>query len=363
MSAKKKSDSAVTPIPSAVTEQLKLVKSEGALQPLTVVRMDTVEPEEIEWLWKPFIARRKLTAMTGEEGIGKSWITCALASIVSNGGWFPNCPEKRTNRENVLILASEDGVRDTLKPRLTSVGADQQRVFTVTDHFSLSDVGIMRFHNLVSEYRPALVIIDPFFSYLTGGLNINLSTEIRPITSKLAGIAEEYNSAFLLVRHVGKTKGLGDARSAGLGSIDFRAVCRSELLVGKDPDHERRGAIVQIKNNLEEFGKAVGYEIREGKLLFMETELTAGAILSSVKSEDDRNAQAEAIAFLREALRDGAVSAIEVKKEASQVGISEQQLRTARAKLGIEVYKRGNVFGKNQKWYWRIKEASSGEDV
>ncbi len=354
----------ITLIPKTVIEQLRLVKSQdtGALQPVGVVRMDTVEVEPIEWLWQPFIARKKLTAMTGEEGVGKSWITAALASIVSHGGWFPNCAETRVEAETVLFLAAEDGIADTLKPRLNAVGANQSRVFVVTDYFSFDELGLLRFYNLVAELRPALVIIDPFFSYLEDNLNINLSTAIRPITSKLARIAEEFNAAFLLVRHIGKSRGMGEARAAGLGSIDFRAVCRSELLVGKNPDNARECAIVQIKNNLAEYGTSVGYQIRGGKLFFNQTELTAEQLLSGAKNEDERNSQKEAVVFLREILFAGEKSAREIKAEAIAYGLTEQMLRTARSKLGIKPYKRGNQFGLKSVWYWRIeKDSSAGE--
>lgn len=344
----------IAPIPKTVTEQLKLVKS-GQPSPVSVVRMDTIDAEPVEWLWKPFIARKKLTAMTGEEGIGKSWITCALASIVSHGGWFPNTEQERVEPENVLFLASEDGLKDTLKPRLTSVKAEQSKVFTVANHFSFDDMGILRFYNLIGEIRPALVIIDPFFSYLKGGLNINLSTEIRPITSRLSEIADEFNSAFLLVRHIGKARGMGEARNAGLGSIDFRAVCRSELLIGKNPENQSEGAIVQIKNNLSEYGKAVGYQIKDGELLFMDTDLTAERLLQSAKNEDERHEQGEAVAFLREVLATGEMYVKDVQMEARNYGITDKMLRTARGKLGVEITKRGNAFGK-QKFFWSLKQ-------
>lgn len=341
------------PIPQSIKEQLKVIKSSAA-EPIAAVRMDTVEAEPVDWLWLPFIARKKLTAITGEEGIGKSWITCALAAIVSNGWKFPNS-EERTDPANVLMLASEDGLRDTLKPRLTAVGADQSRVFTVVNHFSFDEIGILRFRNLVSEVSPALVFIDPFFSYLNAGLNINLATEIRPVTSKLAQIAEDHNAAFGLVRHIGKSKGMGDARAAGLGSIDFRAVCRSELLIGRDPDDPSEGAIVQIKNNLAEFGKAIGYRIEKDGLYFQETDLSAERLLSAGRSETERAETDEAVEFLRNALgRDGEAEAIKLKKSALQLGISDHALRRGRARLGIKVFKRGNAYGKNQRWYWRV---------
>lgn len=342
-----------------MTEQLRIVRQNEAEDlELNIVRMDRVEEEEVNWLWEPFIARKKLTALTGEEGIGKSWITCALGAIVSRGGVFPNSKEGRlVDAENVLFLASEDGLGDTLKPRLNSVGADQTRIFAIERHFSLDDVGLLRFYNLVSEIRPALVIIDPFFSYLRGGLNINLSTEIRPVTSRLAEIAEEFDSAFLLVRHVGKSRGLGEARSAGLGSIDFRAVCRSELLVGKNPDDPSEGAIVQIKNNLAEYGEAVGYAIRDGQLYFKATDLTAEKLLSGAKNEEEKFERTEAAEFLREFLREGKRDNRDVKREARNLGISEKMLRTARLKLGVRIIHEGNAFSDRQYYFWQLPES------
>jgi DNA repair protein RadA/Sms len=342
------------PIPQPIKEQLKIVKS-AAADPIQFVRMDSVQAEAVEWLWEPFIARKKLTAITGEEGIGKSWIVCMLAAIVSNGWNFPHTKEP-VDPGNVILCSSEDGLSDTLKPRLTSMGADQSRIFTAPNHFYFDEKGLISFRAFVSEISPSMVIIDPFFSYLNAGLNINLATEIRPITSKLAAIAEDHNAAFSLVRHVGKAKGMGDPRSAGLGSIDFRAVCRSELLVGRDPDNRTEGAIVQIKNNLGEFGKAVGYKIHDGRFEFQETNLTAQRILSSARSEDDRAESDEAVDFLRNALCEGEGEAMKIKKSAAQLGITDHALRRARARLGVEVFRRGNAFGRNQRWYWRLKQ-------
>lgn len=318
---------------------------------LATVCLADVEKEEIEWLWYPYIAKKKLTIFSGEEGIGKSWITCALASVVSNGYRFPQS-ENETPEATVLFLALEDGLSDTLKPRLELVGAKHENIHSITAHFSFDDLGLLRFYNLIEKMKPAIVFIDPFFSYLRGGLNINLATEIRPITSKLAEIAEECNSAFVLIRHIGKSKGFGDARSAGLGSIDLRAVCRSEILIGRDPENARQGAMVQIKNNLAEAGAPVGYELKQDEFFWLErTALTADKILSSHKSEDDRSSQMESVTFLRETLAEGERLASEVKKEAAAIGITEQMLRTARAKLQVEVYSRGF---NPKKWYWAL---------
>src|SRR4051812_35826344 len=114
----------IAPIPKSVQDQLRIVKNNaGSQSEIDAFTFDTIEAEPVDWLWDKMIARKKLNVLTGEEGIGKSWITCALASIVSNGLNFPNSENVNREPENVLLLALEDGAGDTLKPRLNAVGA------------------------------------------------------------------------------------------------------------------------------------------------------------------------------------------------------------------------------------------------
>ena len=332
-------------------------------KPLKLVCFANVQTEPISWLWFPYIALGKLTIIEGEEGLGKSWLTCAFAAAVSTGAGFPPNFDK-IEPANVLMLSAEDGLADTIKPRLVSCGADTSKVFAPDEVFAFDEKGLLRLEMYINETAPALVTIDPLFAYTPAKTDINSANQSRSIAAPLAQIAAKHKCAMSLVRHIGKSKGNGDARAAGLGSIDWRAAVRSVLLVGKDPDNEQNRAIVQTKNNLAAHGDAIGYSIEsglQGAVLRWtgKSSLTKECILASVKDEDARADKNHTVGFLREILRDGAKPAKEIKEQARESGLTEQNLRTARNRLGIKPFKEGGTFGGNPQWLWKLPEGVS----
>ncbi len=328
---------------------------------LRLVKMSDVEAEEIVWLWFPFMAVGKLTMISGEEGLGKSWLSCALASAVSNGSGFPPNFEQ-IDSGNVLMLSAEDGLADTIKPRLEAVGANCERVFVIDEPLSFDEKGLLRFEGYIAEVRPKVITIDPLFAYTPSKTDINSANQSRSISKRLAEIATKWSCSILLIRHIGKSKGFGDARAAGLGSIDWRAAVRSELLIGRNPDNKQERGIVQTKNNLAEFGDAVGFTIENNtdgaKFLWTgKSDLTESRILESVKDDDSRAEQSETVKFLREILRDGEKYSKDIYNEARQNGISERTLNRVKSALKVESRKEGF---KPAKWFWKLPEDAEG---
>jgi hypothetical protein len=323
---------------------------------LRVACMADIEPETVTWLWFPFIPKRKLTIIEGDGGIGKSWLTCAVASAITHGFGLPASEPFEVG--SVLFLSAEDGLGDTLRPRLDAVGADVSRIYALAEPLTLDTIGLIKLENAIINHAPALVVIDPLFAFTGGKVDIHRANEARTITAPLAAIAERQGCAIVAVRHLNKSRGGGNSNNAGIGSIDFHAAARSVLLVGKDPDDESKRALCQTKNNLAEFGKPQGYTIEGGQFRWTgASDLTARRILSFESDTDERGAQAEAVEFLRDALKDGARPAKEVKAEAMQAGLTEQNLRTARARLKIKPTKEGGEFGgKGAKWMWKMPD-------
>jgi hypothetical protein len=319
---------------------------------LRIVCMADVEPEEVVWLWHPYIARGKLTILEGDPGLGKSWLTCALAAAVTRGRGLPGCASFEAG--NVLMLSAEDGLGDTLRPRLDAVGADVRRVHALNEPLTFDAPGLLRLEAAIIERPPALVIIDPLFAFTGGKVDIHRANECRAISAPLATIAERHGCAMLAVRHLGKARGGGHALNAGIGSIDFTAAARSVLLVGRDPDDESKRAIVQTKNNLAPHGAGVGYKL-EGNQFFWtgESDLTAGRILSIVSNEEERSALSEATDFLRAALVYGEREVDEVKTEARRAGITDATLRRARERLNLKAIRQGTP-GTRQRFVWRL---------
>ncbi len=328
---------------------------------LRVVNMADVAPETVTWLWHPYIPKGKLTLIEGDGGIGKSWLSCAIACAVSNGRGLPNSEPFEAG--NVLMLSAEDGLGDTLRPRLDAVGADVSRIYALAEPLTLDAAGLLRLEAAIIEHAPQLVIVDPLFAFTGGKVDIHRANEARAVTAPIAAMAERHGCAIVAVRHLNKARGGGNAGNAGIGSVDFYAAARSVLLVGKDPDDESKRALVQIKNNLAPHGKPQGYKLEAGAFFWTgESTLTAGRILSLNSDENERSAQDEAVEFLRDALADGERDVAEVTKEARQYGVADKTLRRAREQLGIRARRVGAV-GSKQKFYWALPQADDAQDA
>ena len=333
------------------------------LKPLKFRWASDIEPTRINWLWKPFIAYRTFTILEGEEGLGKSFLTLAIAAAQATGWRLPNA-EAELEPARVLMLVAEDGAENTIVPRLDALGADKRQVAIIEEPFALDSDGILRLRMLLAEVQPRLVIIDPLFAFTKG--NVNNESDTRPIANEIKMLAEEFDCAIIGIRHIGKAKGHGDPRQAGMASIAWRAAARSVLLVGKNPDDPSQKAMCQTKSNLGKIPDySIGFEIcpssqhETGEFFWTgESNLTAQKMLASSSSDEDAAGINEAVAFLRETLRDGEKTAREVADEGKALGLTERQLRYARQKLRIVPKKNGGFFGKvfGQNWSWSLPE-------
>jgi putative DNA primase/helicase len=323
---------------------------------LKVTCLTDVKAEKPIWLWKPFIAIGEFTILEGIEGIGKSWIGCALACAVADGKKLPFSESEPIEPANVLMLSAEDSLGHTIKPRLLSMQANLNRIFALEEVFSLDNPkDLIEFEAVIAEYQPKLVIIDPIFSY-TGGRNLNQESESRPLAGKLIAIAKRFQCSIVGVRHIGKSRGNGDARAAGLGSTAWRASARSVLLVGNDAGTNEK-AICQTKNNLCEQSKiSIGFQIVNDQFFWNgePSKLTEERMLAQPKDNETKAEQVETVAFLSETLRDGERPSIAIIKEARELGITNYALRKARQILGVECFKKGGNFGGEKGWFMRL---------
>jgi hypothetical protein len=325
-------------------------KDEAALK---VVCMADVAPEVVRWLWHPYIALGKLTILEGDPGLGKSWLTCALATAVSRGCGLPGTEPFAPGA--ALMLSAEDGLGDTLRPRLDALGADVSRVMALAEPIVFDAPGLLRLEAAIIEHSPVLVIIDPFFAFTGAKADIHRANELRAISAPLAAIAERHGCALVAVRHLGKSRGGGHALNAGIGSIDLTAAARSVLLVGQDPDEPAKRALVQIKNNLAPHGEAVGYTLESGRFAWTgASDLTADRILAAASNEEERGSISEAVDFLKSALCDGRRDAKAIEAESRQAGIKPATLQRAKKRLGVRSDKIGLPGSHFQKWVWEL---------
>lgn len=219
---------------------------------LKLIHMSEIETEEISWLWFPFIPYGKLTIIQGDPGDGKTTMVLNLAAKLSRGKSLDdgmNCSVP----VNIIYQTAEDGLADTVKPRLESAGADCTRIMVIDESDKSLSMADERIEEALKTTNAKLLILDPIQAYLGGGMDMNRANEARDMTKRLGALAEKYKCAIVLIGHMNKAGGT-KAAYRGIGSIDFYAVARSVLLVGRIEGEPDKRAMVQIKNNLAAFG-------------------------------------------------------------------------------------------------------------
>lgn len=328
-------------------------RSDGA------VCLADVEPEEVRFLWHPRIPLGKLTIVEGDPGQGKSFLTAALAAAISRGSGLPGMGHFEPGR--VLFFTAEDGLGDTLRPRLDAMGADVTRVFAYAEPFDVgTESGLERVRGEMEKHRPALVIFDPITAYVGAATDTHRANQVRAVLAPLARLAESEGCAVLVVRHLAKRSG-GKAIYRGLGSIDFTAAARSVLLVGSPPSEPGSKVLLHIKCNVAEHAPALGYRLTGGAFEWTgESTLTAGDILAEEIASGQAGKIEEAREFLREVLSHGPVEVQELKAMAKKEGHAWRTVEEAKRREGVRSSREG--FGKGSSCRWHLPEPAGEED-
>ena len=313
---------------------------------LKMIRMSEVQSQEIEWLWYPFIPYGKLTIIQGDPGDGKTTMVLNLAAKLSKGEALDE-NMKVTEPVNVIYQTAEDGLADTVKPRLELAGADCERIIVIDESDKSLSMVDERLEEAIVRTGARLLILDPIQAYLGGGMDMNRANEARDMTKKLGALAEKTKCAIILIGHMNKASG-NKAAYRGMGSIDFFAVARSVLLVGRVEGEPNTRAVVQIKNSLAAFGHPKAFALsEEGFQWIGDYEITVDEVLGGIAPKANKMELAKQM--LRElAETQSAVLSNEIFDRADELGISKRTLENAKKELGIRARKINNA------WYWEL---------
>lgn len=290
---------------------------------LQLIKLSEIQSQEVSWLWFPFIPYGKLTIVQGDPGDGKTTFVLNIAAKLSKGEDIDS-EMKLTEPLNVIYQSAEDGLADTVKPRLEQA---------------------------IIKTGAKLLILDPIQAYLGGGMDMNRANEARDMTKKLAALAERYQCAIVLVGHMNKAAG-NKAAYRGMGSIDFFAVARSVLLVGRVEGEEKIRAVVQIKNNLAAFGHPKAFALSEDGFQWLgDYEITADEVLGGIAPKANKIEQAKRL--LRElAETNNAMQSNKIFALADEQSISKRTLENAKKELGVRAKRINNT------WYWELDKIS-----
>lgn len=298
-------------------------------------------------------------------GNGKTHFALQVASIVTNDCKFPTGTSD-IESGNIIFQTAEDGLGDTIKPRLLKAGADVKKVFVIDDSKDALFLTDTRIEEAINKKNAKLFIIDPIQAYLGADVNMHRANEIRPIMHDLSNVAERTGCSILLIGHMNKDNKNQKGIYKGLGSIDISAAARSILLLGRDPKNEYIRAIVPIKSSLAPEGKAVAFELDRdtGFKWLGESKLTEKDLLSISKKDTTKTTKLEkAKKYILELLEDGDILVKEAEEILEDEGFSNSTIRRAREQLTeelkLESYAKG--FGENKKSY--LKKHETGEKI
>lgn len=315
-----------------------------------MLKMSDVVQTEVSFLWKPYIPFGKLTILQGNPGEGKTYFAMQLCAACTNRVKLPGMEVMEPF--NVIYQTAEDGLGDTVKPRLIEAGADLERVLVIVENerspLTLSDDRIER---AIRQNQAKLLIIDPIQAFLGAKVDMNRANEVRPIFRKLGDIAQRTGCAILLIGHLNKAAGM-QSTYRGLGSIDFTASVRSLLFIGKVKDDPNLRVLTHEKSSLASPGPSLAFILgdEDGFRWMGEYDITADEMLSG--SEGKHESKTDAARNLILAMTAGGkhILSEDIDREAIAKGISPRTVRDAKKEMS-GILKSRFISG-HKKEYW-----------
>ena len=324
-----------------------------------VVSLADVEAERIDWLWDGHLPLGKLVVLDGDPGVGKSTVSLDIAARVTTGEPMPD--GSPGIKGTALVLSAEDGLADTIRPRLDAAKADPARVITITEMTYQADDGLhsrpvsipgdlAAIERVIAEHSVRLVIIDVLMAYLSGDVNAHRDQDIRRALHVLAKLAERTRCCVIVLRHLNKSGG-ENALYRGGGSIGIIGAARAGFMCGRDPDDETgsRRIFAHVKMNIAEEPPALAYQLVTDNALGCArvewlgvSEHRAAELLAEPQSVSQRDEKTRAEEFLRKTLAGGPRRTRDVEEEARERhGVSKRTLERARSALNIATGKSG----------------------
>ena len=316
--------------------------------------MADVKPEEVKFLWYPYVVAGAFNLLEGDPNVGKTYMLCKLSADLSAGRALPG--QEALEPMHVIFMSAEDDPATTLVKRLIRARANLDNITYQTEFRQLEENMLTALEAKIEETKAKLVILDPFQAYMRGGIDMNKANETRPFLSELAAIARRTGAAIIGLRHV--TKGDKDkAIYSGIGSIDIVAAARSAIMIGLHPEDENVRVLTHSKHNLSERGTSLLYELVDGdyrkgivpKVKWSgETELTANDLVRK-KGAPGRpdDTMKEVQGYLRQILADGAKPVAQIIQDGEARGFSARTLRRASHEMGL--IRKGRM--------WRLPDA------
>lgn len=324
---------------------------------LELIQMSEVTRQEVDWLWYPYIPFGKVTIVQGDPGEGKTMLLMALIARLSVGD-PPFGQDGAREPMTCIYQTAEDGLGDTIKPRLEDAGADCSRVFVVNEDKEALTFTDRRIEEAITATGARLLILDPLQAYLGAEVDMHRANEVRPAFHALGGIAQRTGCAIVLIGHMNKTKGQGSLYR-GLGSIDIAGAARSILLVRRPKEQPDVLCMAHIKSNLAPLGETLEFAIKDNRAEYVGTcGIEADELLHGGESAEDEamTKTMQAIEYFEElAGQCEEIPARDAYRLFAQKGFSQRTVEKAKREIGLTSIKRGKI------WNFDLRPLRAGQ--
>lgn len=340
-----------------------------------MTRLSDVPPETVEFLWAGRLPRGKLVVIDGDPGVGKSTLALTIAAHVTTGTPWPDgtsCPSG-----GVVLLSAEDGLADTVRPRLDAAGADASRVMALQGALVLDEDGeqqersvtladVTVIEEAINASDAILVIVDVFMAYVPSGTDAHRDSDVRSVLHRLSALAERTGATVLLLRHLNKSAG-GAAIYRGGGSIGIIGAARAGFVAAHSPEADGTVILASTKSNLCKPPASLSYRLVDtengaARVEWLgESPYNAHDVTRPPTPDEDADERDGLATYLRQLLTDqgGQARASDVLATArKEFGASESAVKRARKRAGITTSKDGMTGG----WFWKVEEVTSAPE-
>lgn len=223
-----------------------------------------IKKSKVNWLWYPYIPFGKITLVQGDPSEGKSMLALKLASIASVAGTMPD-GKSLSAPIRVIYQCLEDGISDTIIPRLEQAGGKISNFFFIKENGGpASSLDQESIKQVISKTDARIFIIDPIQIALGKSFYTGEFGSVRNYMDMLATIANQTGCAIILIGHLNKNES-GKELYRGSGSVDIVAAARSILRVERIKDGSSARIIRHIKSSLTREGSDFAFEINSEK--------------------------------------------------------------------------------------------------
>jgi len=320
---------------------------EVSMSELKLITLDTIKRVAISWLLYPLIAFAKISIMEGDPGCGKTTLILNLIANLTRGRLLTgDGAVDGLEPIKVIYQTAEDGLADTIVPRLEDAGADCSKVTVIDESDKMLTMVDARIEEAIIKTGAKLLVLDPLQAYIGDGVDLHRANETRVVLKQLGAVAERTNCAIVLIRHL--NKGNGKALYRGIGSIDLVGAARSVILVGNTADDENIIGIVQTKNNLAPKSESMAFRLDEKGFEWLGAyDITEDDITIDCSSGEKRK---QALDLIKKLLNgtDKTIPAYDVISKGVAAGISKRTMEDAKKELGVKSVRIGKA------WHWKL---------